>query len=760
MHRRVVACLLAASIFIGLTFALPAPASAASDGIIRILLSTMAGLTSQSIRLDGVYGIEGRPDIALTKGRSVVVTLENGQLNLNTGSGPIPMGSGFTIKEYASDTVNLLTMYNPKNGTASYRGDLLLKNDGNTIRFISRVFMEDYIKSVIPHEMSNLFPLQALKAQAVCARSYATKRMGSSAAYDMVDNANDQVYKGYRVGDTTAHQAVNETAGVVLTYGGQIIDAYYSSSNGGQTELPTNVWTGPNPGIVACYAMVDDPYDLRNPMSSLNDIPVATNGQTYSSPFAAIMRSAASRQLAALGVSVPEASVSITGVQAMSLTNPRVVDARSAGISRYYRTLLMTVTVAQYGGPLQLTISLQDEVRPAATDNLQLFTLSQTASGWTLTARRWGHGVGLSQRGAQQMANEGLGHDSILNFYYPGAQQTQSNFVRAPYEQKPTGDIVIGMGTVMLSKASSSLNIRKSASTSSSVAGSVKHGTQVEVMKYEGDWVKVRSGKVAGYVQNKYLTVQLTPAPTPEPTPGGQALYTAYITLQSDLYLRMRKEASTDSQVLTTIPKDAQVDVLGTSGEWAMIRYDILIGYVKTQYLRMGTSVTPAPTPVATPTPTPAPIMLAKANVATEVKAGMAFYHNTLRALAKGEVVEVLAEDTYWLTVKVGDTKGYAYAEYMTKMPLGSATAASGGGTQTVATPAPAGTSTKATPAKIKTKTEGANVSIRSKAAETSSRIGSVKDGATIVVLEKGAKFSKIKAGSTTGYISNDYIAY
>ena len=124
--------------------------------------------------------------------------------------------------------------------------------------------------------MSDSFPLEALKAQAVCARTYALSHLNASRAYDVVDTTNDQVFKGVDSSTKNAARAVQETAGIVGMYNGKLAECFYSASNGGQTELVENVWSGS--GDYGYYAMVDDPYDLENPQSIVRTMKISKNG--------------------------------------------------------------------------------------------------------------------------------------------------------------------------------------------------------------------------------------------------------------------------------------------------------------------------------------------------------------------------------------------------------------------------------------------------------------------------------------------------
>lgn len=109
--------------------------------------------------------------------------------------------------------------------------------ENGTLVPILSLSVEDYLLGVVPYEMSDSFPLEALKAQAVCARTYALSHLNASRAYDVVDTTNDQVFKGVDSSTKNAARAVQETAGIVGMYNGKLAECFYSASNGGQTEL-------------------------------------------------------------------------------------------------------------------------------------------------------------------------------------------------------------------------------------------------------------------------------------------------------------------------------------------------------------------------------------------------------------------------------------------------------------------------------------------------------------------------------------------
>jgi stage II sporulation protein D len=123
-----------------------------------------------------------------------------------------------------------------------YHGKLMVKLVDSKITVINDVDLENYIKGVVPSEMPASWEFEALKAQAIAARSFALANLGKQAkeGYDLKDNTEDQAYGGASAETNITNKAVEETHGLVLTYDMKIISAYYSASAGGMTN--TNAW--------------------------------------------------------------------------------------------------------------------------------------------------------------------------------------------------------------------------------------------------------------------------------------------------------------------------------------------------------------------------------------------------------------------------------------------------------------------------------------------------------------------------------------
>lgn len=125
-----------------------------------------------------------------------------------------------------------------------YRGFLIIQNRNQKLTVINNVGLEDYIRGVVPAEMPSSWELEALKAQAIAARSYALANLGKRASlgYDLKDTPEDQAYGGASAETAKTNSAVQETDSLVLTYNYKVIPAYYSASAGGQTVNAKQAW--------------------------------------------------------------------------------------------------------------------------------------------------------------------------------------------------------------------------------------------------------------------------------------------------------------------------------------------------------------------------------------------------------------------------------------------------------------------------------------------------------------------------------------
>jgi stage II sporulation protein D len=125
-----------------------------------------------------------------------------------------------------------------------FRGQMRLRVTPTGLQAVNIVPLESYLRGVVPSEMPASWPLEALKAQAVAARSYAWPKIKTTGDYDITPTAGAQVYKGVENEHTRTDQAVAGTYGKVLMYNGNVATAYYHSTAGGYTEHTEYAFVG------------------------------------------------------------------------------------------------------------------------------------------------------------------------------------------------------------------------------------------------------------------------------------------------------------------------------------------------------------------------------------------------------------------------------------------------------------------------------------------------------------------------------------
>ncbi len=151
---------------------------------------------------------------------------------------------------------------NLKVGGKAYRGALVVRSSGGRMSAVNEVGLDQYVYGVVPNEMPSGWAPEALKAQAVAARSYALASKNTGGTFDLYADTRSQVYGGAASEDPPTTAAVDATAGQILTYGGKVAHTYFHSTSGGRTAFVQDIWGGTGfPYLVS----VPDPYDTLSP---------------------------------------------------------------------------------------------------------------------------------------------------------------------------------------------------------------------------------------------------------------------------------------------------------------------------------------------------------------------------------------------------------------------------------------------------------------------------------------------------------------
>lgn len=273
-----------------------------------------------------------------------------------------------------------------------YRGALELRHKGGGLTAVNIVPVDDYLRSVVPEEMPVDWPAEAIKAQSVAARSFALASRGRHAGegYDLCTTTHCQLYTGTAAEKSASNAAIKATRGEVLTYGGQLIEALFHTDSGGMTENSEDVWGSHVPYLRA-----------------VKDTPAKTMPWTKT-----ISRADLERKLAAKGHTIGK-------VRSLALS-PLAIGRAAKDRTASGRVKTMTVkgtkgTATLSGTTWRSLLGLKST----------LFDAKLTKDAVTFTGYGSGHGLGISQWGAERMAARGASYAEILHHYYTGTTLQQ-----------------------------------------------------------------------------------------------------------------------------------------------------------------------------------------------------------------------------------------------------------------------------------------------------------------------------------------------
>jgi stage II sporulation protein D len=385
--------------------------------VIRLASPVKVGLivdtSSLEVTADGRFVVEtqaGRQIAVLEAGGVARFTSDGGgQATLET-RGP---GSGNETHRGLSLP---LTVQAPGEGILSargvaYRGILLVQPAGGRgLTLVNRLDMESYLLGVVPREIGRVGPelLEAAKAQAVAARTYAVRYLGRRAAqgFDVYATVDDQVYGGIPAEHATVSRAVVETAGEILTYAGQPILAYYHSTCAGRTAAIEEVWNDrPVPYLVSVTD--EDPR----------------TGQAYdrsSSRFTWTERWTHDQLVGILNRTLAD---SLRGRRISRIEEMRVMDRTPSG---RVRALRLTTDASSFtlgrDRVRWILAPTRGGILNSSKFDVRLVRDGGRVSEIVAEGGGWGHGIGMCQVGAMGRARAGQDYRTILEAYYPGTE--------------------------------------------------------------------------------------------------------------------------------------------------------------------------------------------------------------------------------------------------------------------------------------------------------------------------------------------------
>ena len=336
-------------------------------------------------------------------------------------------------------------------GYKYYGGFQYTRRDGGNLTVVNMLEMDDYICGVVPYEMSPSWPLEALKAQAVSARTYAASQLGkhTSSGFDLCNSTCCQAYLGVNVDAPDCEEAVRSTTGVYVTYEGEMANTFYHSCDGGATENSENVFYEAIPylkGVKDPYeSYVETGYEHWSYVYTADEITWILQNKGYNCSRIVSVTPTYTEMGNILSLRFDDAagvSWTFSRSRASSILNSSTYD-RIIHSQRFTVTDAnaeeMPLCVNDANGQLSETDSLfvvdgSGQVQSIGEKgSITVVTGSGTetvrlsGSGATVVTERflisgsgWGHNVGMSQYGAKAMAELGFTYDEILKFYFSG----------------------------------------------------------------------------------------------------------------------------------------------------------------------------------------------------------------------------------------------------------------------------------------------------------------------------------------------------
>ncbi|MGN0971378.1 MAG: SH3 domain-containing protein, partial [Aristaeellaceae bacterium] len=393
----------------------------------------------------------------------------------------------------------------------------------------------------------------------------------------------------------------------------------------------------------------------------------------------------------------------------------------------------------------------------------ELWSVEQTGASFVLYARRYGHGVGMSQRGAMQMGSLGYTYDQILGFYYEGCKRVQYTFTHTILSSLDSGgsdtitttetpaDITPSSGVTAIVKlvgVSDKLAVRSAASATGAILTSVVNGGLVNVVARMDDWTMIRLGNLVGYVPTSALKFNGDPPTATDQTP---TQISQWATVQCSGTLNLRSEGNMNASVLAAIPSGSILCVYSVQGNWAQVQYGASTGWASTDFLAMS-SVYPGQ--VTEQLSGAAVVNIPSGSGTVNLRETASTSSRVIATLSHGTQVTVHASDGSWCSVTTsGGDKGYIMASFI----------AYGNGTQPAEpdTPAPE-PSPDLGQGEVEAIVHTASTSLNLRAQPTtqSAVLAALPRGESIVVTSRGDEWSAVRYGSVSGYVMTTYLRF
>ncbi len=302
--------------------------------------------------------------------------------------------------------------------TRTYRGRItvsLLPQDKGLL-VVNSLPQEEYLYGVVPNEVPASWPKTALEAQAILARTYSFGHLNPKKEYDLVDSTNSQVYLGYDSEKPSTNRAVDDTANLVVGYGGKPVPyVYYFSTCGGQTEDSGQIWGTSVPYLVPVSCSGGQAQDLSSSEAVANFLAAPSSSYCSRSPASRWEVRLTSSDLAPLlAANFPE------GAELLDLA----VTRRSPGGGALEVAVITDKGELKISGELNIRRSLKEAGQALRSSFFAVDKLQKEDGSleFLLRGGGWGHRVGVCQWAMEGMARQGASCHEILSHFLPGTE--------------------------------------------------------------------------------------------------------------------------------------------------------------------------------------------------------------------------------------------------------------------------------------------------------------------------------------------------
>lgn len=566
---------------------------------VRVLIS-QRNHSESIVRIYGNYAVHDAAGNALFIAEdeaAYTVKAENSAVSLYSAFGTLLYsGASVSFKEFEGDDANncvKVSSVSMGSGVTdrTYRGDMevyYFAKSGNYDSYwnglyvVNEVYIEDYLEGVVAAEVGAGYRDAAQQAQAIVSRAFAIKSRSTKRVFDMRDTSASQAYFGMT---DVCRAAVQATAGQTLYYNGAYLRVHFGGTNGGETEITNNQWSGYE--FCGEESVREDAYDLASTSKYVETVTIPASPSGSEAYVQSLITNALIPALNSAGYSVTAATVSGISMETRCDNTACRHHHRSTAagqVCNHFCSVDITFTGINATGAGYIdsfTVNLTENdffIKPNNGRPLGFFSkgscsrywliknyTGNTVTSYTIRHARYGGGVGLSQYGANYRAAKGQNVSDILAFHYPNSTiaPLASDISRPAIQAKPS---VRYDARVLGSTA----RVFSQKSAASAVTATIQAGETVFVSEISGKWAHVSCGSISGYIAASTLertAVQVTTA-----------------NISSSITVRKSPDSRTDS--VYTANKGTVLELMEANAApgWHKVNTTSGVGYIPARY--------------------------------------------------------------------------------------------------------------------------------------------------------------------------------